>query len=195
MCRVVFCFQFAIGRWMAGWRRLQGTRQARAHFPHCKSFSFPLSLLVSHLILRLFFYSLAPDSSLPSFCPRPLAVSFISSWLMCVCSRLLLSSAVFIILSFLFLCICNITLSFCPVSFSTSHTYKLGNELTHCHHIGWTVNAFTMYLIILCFMCWLFLLSFSLLPKGLISSGKEWGTFWNAIFVRLAFIVSGWLSL
>lgn len=119
------CFQFAIGRWAAGWRRLQGSREARAHIP---------SLLIhffSFLALGLLSYSktfllllLTPPSPPPV--PHPLAVS---SWLLCVCSHLLLSAALYIIPSFIFICFVTIILSICPVSFSMNLFYRLDSLL------------------------------------------------------------------
>lgn len=121
MCGVVFNLLLAGERLGGGVCREPDRQQLT--FPHCKSFSFPLSLSVSCLLLRLFFYSqhsfLTPPSLPPV--PRPLAVSFISSWLLCVCSRLLLSAALFIILSFVFICFVGIPLSICLVFFSINH--------------------------------------------------------------------------
>lgn len=61
---------------------------------------FPLLLSVSHFPHLL--------------SPHPLSVSFISSWLLCICSRLLLSAILCVMLLFLFLCVSRFTSSECP---------------------------------------------------------------------------------
>lgn len=89
------CFQFAIGRWVAGWRRLQGSRQARAHIPSLQISFFSFLTLILRLLF--FFWHLSPLLLSPILLLFP---SF--PFGCCVASHLLPSAALHIILSFIF---------------------------------------------------------------------------------------------
>lgn len=88
------CFQFTIGRWVAGWRCLQGSKQAGAHITSLQMpfFSSP-ALSLSSYSQPFLLLSCSPHllPILPLLLSSHLlAVSFISSWLLCFCSCMFL---------------------------------------------------------------------------------------------------------
>lgn len=114
MCGVVFNLLLAGERLGGGVCREPDRRELT--FPHCRSFSFPF-FSQSLFLFSDFSFIL---SLLTPLSPDPLAVSFISSWLLYVCSRLLLSTVLFIILSFVFLLCCHSSLNLSSFLFHKS---------------------------------------------------------------------------
>ena len=161
---------FSIWYWqVSGWAEASAGKQTggSSHSLTADPFLFLPCFCLSIFLLSDFAFTLlllTPPLPLPSYFPPSSAVSFISSWLLCVHSRLLLSAALFIILSFFFICHVAITLSICPVSFSINHFYNLDNDMIQCHWKGFFIlpHNTVMYLISCVVSCADFLLIFSL---------------------------------